>query len=212
MAIRSATKDKHMRQRLAQEAARLMAEEGVRDFYAAKRKAAERLGAPHTQNMPRNKEIEEALQDYQRLFLGAEGAEQLQRLREAASQAMRFFAPFEPRLTGSVLTGTAGAHSDVNLHLFADTLEEVTLFLLDAGIPFEPGQRRVRLNRETSDDIPTLRFLAGDQPIEVLVFPANGIRQAPLSPVDGRPMERASLSRVEELLAQEWEAGAEPTP
>ncbi|MCA1804415.1 MAG: hypothetical protein LC646_03485 [Xanthomonadaceae bacterium] len=212
MAIRIPTKDKHMRQRLAQEAARLMAEEGVQDFFAAKRKAAERLGAPHTQNMPRNKEIEEALQDYQRLFLGAEGAEQLRRLREAAVQAMRFFAPFEPRLAGSVLAGTAGAHSDVNLHLFADAPEEVNLFLMGAGIPFEVGLRRLRLNRETSGDIPSVRFLAGEQSIEALIFPANGIRQAPLSPVDGRPTERASLARVEELLAQEWEQGPEPTP
>ncbi len=212
MAIRIPTKDKHMRQRLAQEAARLMAEEGVQDFFTAKRKAAERLGAPHTQNMPRNKEIEEALQDYQRLFLGAEGAEQLWRLREAAVQAMRFFAPFEPRLAGSVLTGTAGAHSDVNLHLFADAPEEVNLFLMGAGIPFEVGLRRLRLNRETSGDIPSVRFLAGEQSIEALIFPANGIRQAPLSPVDGRPMERAALCRVEELLAQECEQGSEPTP
>ncbi|HSJ48096.1 MAG TPA: hypothetical protein VLA26_04545 [Gammaproteobacteria bacterium] len=200
-----------MRQRLAQEAARLMAEEGVQDFFTAKRKAAERLGAPHTQNMPRNKEIEEALQDYQRLFLGAEGAEQLWRLREAAVQAMRFFAPFEPRLAGSVLTGTAGAHSDVNLHLFADAPEEVNLFLMGAGIPFEVGLRRLRLNRETSGDIPSVRFLAGEQSIEALIFPANGIRQAPLSPVDGRPMERAALGRVEELLTQEWKQGSEPT-
>lgn len=210
MAIRIPTKDKHMRQRLAQEAARLMAEEGVQDFYAAKRKAAERLGAPHTQNMPRNKEIEEALQDYQRLFLGSEGEERLRRLREAAIQAMHFFASFEPRLAGSVLAGTAGAHSDVNLHLFADTPEEVSLFLMGAGVPFEAGMRRMRLNRETSGDIPSVRFLAGEQPIEALIFPANGIRQAPLSPVDGRPMERASLARVEELLTQEWEPGPEP--
>jgi hypothetical protein len=203
MAIRIPTKDKHMRQRLAQEAARLMAEEGVQDFYTAKRKAAERLGAPNTQNMPRNTEIEEALQDYQRLFQGTQGPERLRRLREDAVQAMRLFASFEPRLAGSVLSGTAGAHSDVNLHLFADAPEEVNLFLMGTGIPFETGLRRMRLNRETSGDIPSVRFLAGEQPIEALIFPANGIRQAPLSPVDGRPMERASLNRVLDMLEQE---------
>jgi hypothetical protein len=115
---------------------------------------------------------------------------------------MRFFLPFEPRLAGSVLSGTAAAHSDVNLHLFADTPEEVQLFLLDAGIRFETGLRRMRLNRDTTEDIPTVRFLAGDVPIEALLFPAKGLRQAPLSPVDGRPMARASLSRVQELLGE----------
>ncbi len=189
-----------MRQRLAQEAARLMAEDGIHDFYTAKRKAAERLGAPNTHNMPRNIEIEEALLGYQRLFIGAEGEQKLRELREAALQAMRFFARFEPRLTGSVLSGTAGVHSDVNLHLFADTPEEVNLFMLDAGIQFEAGLRRMKLNRETSADIPSVRFLAGDIPIEALVFPAKGLRQAPLGPVDGRPMARASINRLMEML------------
>ena len=104
-ANRAAGRDQQMRTRIAQEAARLMSEEGIQDFYAAKRKAAQHLGAPDTRNMPRNQEVEAALQEYQRLFRGEQQTGHLRVLREAAVQAMRFLAGFKPRLVGSVLSG-----------------------------------------------------------------------------------------------------------
>jgi hypothetical protein len=45
-----------------------------------------------------------------------------------------------------------------------------------------------------------VRFALDDQAIEATVFPADGIRQAPVSPVDGRPMRRASIAEVEALI------------
>ncbi len=199
-------RDLQMRQRIAQEAARLIATEGIRDFLAAKRKAAAHLGAPDTRNLPRNREVEQALIRYQRLFHEDAQAGRLRQLRRAALAAMRFFAPFRPRLTGSVLTGTAGRFSDVNLHLFAPTPERVALFLMEAGIPFEEGHRRLRMGRAEWRDLPWVRFEAGGDTIEALIFPDEGARQAPRSPVDGRPMDRAGIERVEQLLAEE-EAG-----
>lgn len=201
VATRDSTKDQQMRRRIAVEAARIMAEQGVGDFLAAKRKAAERLGAPETRNLPRNVEIEQELAIYQRLFQSATQPQRLRQLRERAREAMEFFAPFNCRLVGSVLSGTAGEHSDINLHLFADTAEEVMLFLLQERIPFERGERRLRVGRDQSAVFPSFRFLAGETPIDLTVFPVNGIRQAPCSPVDGRPMQRASLGAVLRMLA-----------
>jgi hypothetical protein len=197
---RGVGRDQQMRVRIAQEAARLMNAEGIRDFHAAKRKAAQRLGAPDTRNMPRNIEIEQALSEYQRLFCADEQAGHLRSLRESAVQAMRFFADFRPRLVGSVLTGTAGPHADINLHLFADTMEEVGLFLMEANIPFETSSRRLRVGREEWIELPCFQFRAGEHPVELVVFPAEGRREAPRSPVDGKPMVRGSLAEVEALL------------
>jgi len=189
-----------MRMRIAQEAARLIAEEGVKDFYAAKRKAAQHLGAPTTRNMPRNQEIDAALQEYQRLFLGQQQAEHLYALRQAAIQAMRFLDRFKPRLVGSVLSGTAGRHADINLHLFASTPEDISLFLMDNNIPFRPVQKRLRFDRGTWQDFPAYGFMAGEQAVELVIFPSEGRREAPRSPVDGRPMRRARIDEVEDLL------------
>ena len=202
MAVRHSTRDRQMRQRIAQEAARLIVSEGIRDYLAAKRKAAARLGAPDTQNLPRNVEVEAELAAYQRLFQEQDQPQRLRELRAAALNAMQFFERFDPRLTGSVLSGTAGEHSDINLHLFAESPEDVTLFLLEAKVPFEQAQRRLRLNRDEFETYPTVSFLAGDAQIEAVIFPLNGLRQAPRSPLDGKPMARAKLRRVEEQLAE----------
>jgi hypothetical protein len=193
-------RDQQMRLRIAQEAARLMTEDGVQDFYAAKRKAAQHLGAPDTRNMPRNQEVEAAMHEYQRLFLGDQQSNHLRALRQTAVQAMRFLDVFKPRLVGSVLSGTAGRHADINLHLFADTPEEVSLFLMENSIPFQHTHKRLRLDRESWQDFPAYQFMAGEHPVELVVFTNEGRREAPRSPVDGRPMRRARLDEVKALL------------
>ncbi|MGB0722028.1 MAG: hypothetical protein ACPGU7_06485 [Gammaproteobacteria bacterium] len=186
------------RQQVAESAARIMVEGGIKDFQVAKQKAAERLGV--WEDLPRNVEIEQAMVEYQRLFRGDTQAARLRELRETAVEAMGFFERFSPRLVGSVLRGTATEHSDVNIHLFADDPDAVTIWLMDNAIPFETINHRVRERRDSHRDMPALRFVAGDVSMEVVIFPSEGIRRAPLSPVDGRPMERADLSRVKALL------------
>lgn len=202
MGTRSTSRDRQMRQRIAQEAARIMAEEGICDYFMAKRKAADRLGAADTQNMPRNTEVEEALHEYQRLFKSATQPRRLRELRETALRAMQLLVQFNPRLVGAVASGTAGEHSDVSLHLFANSPEEVVLFLMEKRIPHEPAERRLRLSNDAAAVFPVYRFLAGDTVIDLTVFPVDGVRQAPRSPVDGRPMQRVSIGALQELIAE----------
>lgn len=189
-----------MRKVLAQEAARVMSEHGVRDFHFAKRKAAERLGVANDGMLPRNAEIEAALAEYQRLFGGAEHDESLQAQRRAAATAMRLLQQFRPRLVGAVLAGTATEHSDVQLHVFADSAEVITFFLMDRHISHEVDEKRVRMNPSRSVLLPTIWLEVDHQPIEALVFSQDGIRQAPVSLVDGKPMRRADLGEVEAML------------
>ena len=101
------TRTRERRQRLAHEAARLMAEGGIRDYHQAKLKAAERLGIHDDASLPRNREIEDALREYQRLFIGGAQWQAVQVRRDASLRAMEFFAPFSPSLVGPVLEGTA---------------------------------------------------------------------------------------------------------
>lgn len=191
----------NLRRALAQEAARVMAEHGIRDFLFAKRKAAERFGVVDGSVLPRNTEIEEALQEYQRLFGGDAHLESLQAQREVALEVMQHLEQFQPRLVGSVLQGTATEHDDVLLHVFADRAESVTFRLMDQGVPFEVGERRTRLNAERIVQQPALRLEVDGQPVEIVVFPVDGIRQAPISPVDGKPMRRADTNEVSALVA-----------
>jgi hypothetical protein len=205
--VRQLARAQELRQRIAQEAARHMAESGNRNFLQAKRKAAEQLGVSDARHLPSNREVEEALAAYQRLFHGERHAGALRRLRRTALEAMRFLHPFAPRLVGPVLEGTADAHSEVNLHLFSESVEEVGHFLRERGIPAELGDRRLRVAPETYVQQPEFRFIAGEVPIALTVFAGPGGRQAPLSPVDGRPMRRAPSAEVERLLAGEQPPG-----
>lgn len=190
----------NLRRALAQEAARVMAEHGIRDFLFAKRKAAERFGIVDGAVLPRNTEIEQALQEYQRLFGGEAHLESLQAQREVALDVMRRLVEFQPRLVGPVLHGTATRHDDVVLHVFADRPETVTFRLLDQRVPFEVAERRTRLDAERVVQQPAIRLEVDEQPVELVVFALDGIRQSPISPVDGKPMRRADAREVEALL------------
>ena len=206
------TRTRERRRRLAHEAARLMAESGIRDFHQAKRKAAERLGIHDDASLPRNSEIEDALREYQRLFQGDTQAAGLRARRDAALRALEFFAQFDPRLVGPVLDGTADRHSPVALHVYTDDDGAVARHLDAHLIPAESRSRRIRLDRERAIDVPVWVFSAEDLTFDVAVLPADALRQAPLSSIDEKPMKRASLSQLRTLLAEEeiasYEAGA----
>lgn len=191
-----------LRLRVAEEAARIMREQGVRDFLLAKRKAAERLGVEDRTALPANHEISAALSAQQRLFGGDGHRENLRSLREIALRAMRLFEPFQPRLVGAVLDGTATPHSDVNLHLFADTPEDVAFHLLERGVRYRTADRRLRLSTGQHASYPSFAFDAGATAVEATVFPPTALRQAPSCPVTGGLMRRARQAELETLLAE----------
>ncbi|MGD2030954.1 MAG: hypothetical protein PVI25_01480 [Gammaproteobacteria bacterium] len=200
MARRQSNKASHLRTQVANEAARIMREQGVKDYRLAKRKAAERLGARERSSLPGNDEIAAALTEQQRLFGGGLYEAHLQRLRTTAIRAMRLFEGFQPRLVGPVLTGAVTENSDVSLHVFADTPENIAMRLLENRIPYDIAERRVRYTSERTENMPAYRFMAGDVTVEIVVFPMASIRQPPTCPVDGRPMRRARLAELSELI------------
>lgn len=191
------------RHRVAQEAARLISEHGIRDFRHAKIKAAERLGVGDEQSLPRNREVEDALREHQRLFHGASQPSVLALRREIAREAMHFMAEFAPRLVGDVLHGTANTHSPIQLHLFTDDADAPGRFLDSRGIAHEHGTRRLRMTREQSVEVPLLRFLADEVCMELCVLARDGLRQAPLDATGEHPMRRATLAELEMLLQED---------
>ena len=200
----SARKQTAQRQQMAQVAAKLMAEQGIRDFRIAKQKAAQHLGIDVRNSiLPKNSEIEAALAEHQRLFAGHEQPAQLRAMREAALKAMALFADFKPRLVGDVVSGLADANSDIQLHVFAEQSEAFDFFLQGQGIPYEIVERRYRVGRDEHRFYPAFRFVAGDHAFEATLFGTTEIREAPRSLVDGRPMTRATAAQVERLMAEE---------
>jgi hypothetical protein len=126
---------------VAQEAARIIVNQGVRDYRLAKQKAAERLGLNSRGALPSNAEIEKAVADYLKKIEGNEHADLLRIMRTAALSAMELLTRFSPRLVGPVLAGTTDDNSVINLHLFADSPEMIAMEIGDRGIQFKSYER-----------------------------------------------------------------------
>ncbi|NOU01989.1 MAG: hypothetical protein HOO95_10520 [Gallionella sp.] len=162
-----------MREQLAHQAAKLMAEDGITDHAFAKRKAARQLGASDTQHLPSNNEIDVALHSFRQLFQSETHPRILRELREDALSYMLQLSDFHPYLTGSVLSGSAGNQSDINLMLFSDDEKAVLLFLLKHKIDFESGEWRVKISGH-EELVPSyaLTGASGTQ-IHIIVLPEN---------------------------------------
>ena len=206
------TRTRERRHRLAHEAARLMAEGGFRDYHQAKLKAAERLGIHDDASLPRNREIELALREYQRLFVGQSQLQSVHSRRQAALRALEFLAVFSPRLVGPVLDGTADTNSPVLLQLHTDDADAVPRFLEEHRIPADARTRHVRLDRKREGDFPVWLFSAEELSFDLTVLPLDALRQAPLSGVDEKPVKRASLANLQQLIADEEISAYESEP
>ena len=186
-----------MREQLAHHAARLMAEGGITDYAFAKRKAARQMGAADTQHLPSNEEVETALRSFRKLYQSNSHPHILRQLRQQALAALQLLQQFQPYLTGSVLDGTAGEQSDINLLLYSDDEKAVMMFLLKHNLPFEGGEWRAHLaGREQAVLSFTLQSETG-VPIHLLVLPENARHSG-----SRKPETHADMAAVAVLLAE----------
>ena len=84
MGKRTANGNDRARMVLAQEAARIIVEQGIEDYRSAKLKAAERLGMSTRGALPGNPEIEKAVAEHLQLFGRESHSDLLRLLRRAA--------------------------------------------------------------------------------------------------------------------------------
>ena len=193
-------RDQNLRLHLAYLAARLIAEDGVADYATAKQKAARQAGLSDAALLPDNNEIEAALREYQGLYQSEDQPAHVRRLREVAVKVMREFGEFRPALVGSVLSGTAGPHSDVNLQLYTDDPKALTLFLLNRRYRFEEGSKSLRRGGRL-DSVPQISLEVDDVTVTMTVLDRDDERSALRARSDDEAPVRARLEQVEAMLA-----------
>lgn len=184
----------NQRQLIAEEAARIMDSEAIRDFALAKRKAIQRLGL-ETKDLPSNAEIQTALLAYQRLFNNHQEAFEV--CIDGALEAMRFFEPYQPKLVGPLVEGIAFGDMRVTLHLTAESVEEVIFFISDNRIPYREGEKRYSVSGGKKD-LPCVRFIAGEIEVEVVIL-IEGEQRGLRSPVDGAAIKGLDIHGVGQL-------------
>ncbi len=188
-----------MRARIAAQAARIMAEDGIDDFALAKRKAARQLGAPETESLPANDEIEAELRAYRLLYQPEAHERRTGELRRVALDAMRALEQFNPYLTGPVLSGIAGPYAEIDLQLFPDSAKEIELFLVDRGIAYDTQEgRRFAGDRARAVSVISLQWQG--LPLRLSVFDHRDERVALKTSQAGRVPERAGIAAVDALL------------
>lgn len=198
-------KDRHRndtRSRIAHLAARLMAEDGIEDHGLAKRKAARQAGVPDSRQLPTNEEIDSALRAYHELYQPGEQALRLKHLRKKALNAMRRLERFNPYLTGSVLSGSAGKYADIDLQLFTDSAKAVEHYLIDRGIPYKTAETRLYLG-ENLRAIPVFTLDDEGTDIRISVLSTEDLRLSVKSNPGGKAIERAKLDAVEALVEED---------
>ncbi|ACT49079.1 hypothetical protein [Methylotenera mobilis] len=199
----------HIRQLVAQQAARMMAEDGISDYAYAKKKAGRQLGALENSSLPSNAEVEEELKLYNALFLGEEQPENLRDLRKNALFTMQILEKFNPHLTGAVLDGTAGLLAETHIHLFADSIKEVEMFLLNQQIPFDVNEKSYRVMNDGKRDkkgdqrktVPVFTLEMDTGLIKLSVFEVDDIRVPTKRATDGTNAGRVGIEALKALIA-----------
>lgn len=182
--------------RIAQEAARLMNEEGIEEHHWAKLKAIDRLALQRNRPvLPSDAEVEAARLDHWRLF--GQMPKHLDDLRTLALEVMDRLARFSPRLVGSVAAGTAGPHSPIIIHVFPDTPEDVITTLIDLGIPYREGHHLARQGHERPTRFPALSLNHPRATIDILFYPpALQGRSAGTRPDGSAQLTHSELRRL----------------
>jgi len=192
---------RELQRRIAYEAARIMTEYKSDNIAYACQKAAARLGVSRRHQMPTREEVEEALREQQWLLRGDAQQQALSRLRRSALEAMRALSQFRPLLVGSVFQGTADTNSHVQLHLYADTPEDVLFALADLKIPWQERHRTLSFSNGRRREVPSFQFTADGVVFELVVLPTETPHDRPLDPMDNQPIQGATLKQLDALVA-----------
>ncbi len=190
-----------LRDEIAREAARLICEQGLRDFGQAKAKALSSLGGGRGA-APSNQEIAACVHEYLRVFDHQAWRARLLELRRTALRAMQLCRDYQPRAVGAVVNELATLRSPVQVHLFCPYDEALDLLLDEQQIPFDAIERRYRHPGGQELRRPVCAFVAGEVEVELTPFGEDDLRWSPLSPLDGRPMTRWTEAELRRALAE----------
>src|SRR5947209_1050270 len=182
-----------LRLAIAYEAARLMYHRQETEYFTAKRKAAKRLcrQSCKPEDLPSNAEIRDLIQVFARTQEGESRTEHLRDMRLHALRLMRLLRRFKPRLIGSVMTGHVRKGSDIDIHLFSDSVELIVGLLDGEGYTFDVERKQVVKHNEAR--VFTHIHVRDTFNHELTVYPEDKAHYVFKSSITGKAIERASI-------------------
>ena len=196
--------DERIRRQIALIAARLMYEREEKEYFTAKRKAVRQLRVDHRyrpKDLPSNSEIRDQIQALARFYEGDKRDDNLREMRLEALRLMRLLGAFRPRLIGSVLTGHVRKGSDIDLHVFSNSLSAVTTVLDDENLRYAVQHKRIVKHNE--ERVFTHIHVPGRFGFELTLYAEDKVNYPFKSSITGRLIERATVPELEQLLREQ---------
>ncbi len=193
--------DPRVRREIALRAAQIMYAREESEYFTAKRKAARQVvGSERVRDLPSNSEIRDEILLLAEMLEGDARQKELTAMRLVALKMMRGLRRFRPRLIGSVLTGHIRSGSDIDVHVFTDSLGMLEDALAEMGLSYLVEHKRVHKRQEQR--VFTHVHIEGEYGIELTVYPLDKVNYPFKSSITGRLIERAEIGELEELLRE----------
>ncbi|MBI1248327.1 HD domain-containing protein [bacterium] len=194
-----------LRRQIAHQAARLLYDRQVSEYYQAKMKAARAVqrGWVKQADLPTNAEIRDEVQAMARMFEGDSRLDQLLSMRLEALRMMRILERFRPKVVGSVLTGHVRRGSDIDIHVFSDSISSVTAALDAEGIRYDVERKHV--NKPGAAGVYTHIHIREEYPFELTVRDSKDVSVVSKSSITGKPQERMSLAEFDQFLRETYD-------
>ena len=193
-----------LRRQIAYQAARLMYDRQESEYYSAKIKAARTVCKERVKpkDLPSNAEIRNEVLLLAKIMEGNVVEDRLRDMRIEALRVMRVLDRFKTYLIGSVLTGHIRSGSDIDIHVFADNIHQVTSELDYHGFRYTTEQKRVVKNNERQ--LYRHIHIQDRFEIELTVYPLSKMSFNFKSSITGKAIEKASAKQLEALLEIEY--------
>jgi len=163
---------KNIKISVANLAAQLIMEEGIKDYLFAKKKAAKSLGLNENVSLPTNSQIDKAIDDFNKIFNPNIDIEFLQQFKNQALEVMNIFKNFKPHLMNQLSQGIIPKFPEIKINLFADNLKDVEYVLLNSELSydFKEVKMNIKEGKASIKSIPTIYLDNLSIPAEIKVY------------------------------------------
>ena len=191
---------KNIRLTIASRAADIIMEEGISDYLFAKKKAAKYLGLPEKETLPTNKQIDEAIINYQNIYRDKVDHELLKKIKQETLNIMNIFKNFNPHLSGRLMDGIIPKYPKIQINLFTDNIKEVEYILLNQNIAFNFNEAIIseKLSKKKSvRNIPIFKIEGQNFPIELNIYNENDVFNSKKSLMKDRGVSRKKILEID---------------
>ena len=156
-------------------AAQMIMEEGIKDYFFAKKKAAKSLGLNENVSLPTNLQIDKAIEEFHKIFNQDTNIEFLEHFKDQALNVMSLFKSFKPHLMNELTKGIIPKFPEIKINLFADNIKDIEYVLLNSEISYEFSETKMykKSGKNSIKSVPTIYLDSLPIPAEIKIYFEN---------------------------------------